>query len=271
MTSKTIQDHIKLNVGGIKYETTLNTITSNTDSMLANMFSGRHPMKLNDDGYYFIDRDGDIFKYVIKFLRDKKLNIDDIDILTIKNIKDEAEYFQIEGLIELCRQKTSPGTTLKPFSKYIFDNIINIDIKDFEKDFNGVFTFDKLFTYPYSKSGLGKLKIDYSHNYKNIPTNFTGCVDTIKFSIPIHYILTKPEYLYSCKEIINIIKKWEAMFPTECYYDSRSELFNKIVSTNTFIINQPFIEIRMIYEVIKGYKKPDYYTCILQFTCEITS
>jgi hypothetical protein len=131
---------IKLNVGGIKYETTLNTLTSDTNSMLANMFSGRHPMKPNDEGYYFIDREGEIFKYIIKYLRDRKLNMDDIDILTIKNITDEAEYFQIEGLIELCSKKISTSSkyniSLEPLSED--------EIKKFETEFCDTFTWDKL-------------------------------------------------------------------------------------------------------------------------------
>jgi hypothetical protein len=209
MTSKTIQDHIKLNVGGIKYETTLNTITSDTDSMLANMFSGRHPMKLNDDGYYFIDRDGDIFKYVVKYLRDKKLNIDDIDILTIKNIKDEAEYFQIEGLIELCHQKTSDSSfMLTPELKYIFDNIIKFDIKAFEKDFNEVFSIDKLSKYPYS---IEYIDTDYTLIYIELKKIF--------------------EHIQHYDAILQFSQKWNDVFPepNDLNIDKKIPKFNKIV------------------------------------------
>jgi hypothetical protein len=149
MASKTTQEHIKLNVGGVKYETTLNTMTSDADSMLANMFSGRHPMKPNDEGYYFIDRDGDIFKYIIKYLRDRKLNMDNIDLSIVENIKDEAEYFQIVGLIDLCEKKISGITEFKPETQRVFNDIIKFDIKAFEQDFNDVFNIDLLSKYPY--------------------------------------------------------------------------------------------------------------------------
>ena len=54
---------IKLNVGGKIYETTLDTLRKDPDSMLCGMFSGRFELKANErDGAYFIDRDGKLFR-----------------------------------------------------------------------------------------------------------------------------------------------------------------------------------------------------------------
>ena len=54
---------IKLNVGGKIYETTLDTLGKDPDSMLCAMFSGRFELKANErDGAYFIDRDGKLFR-----------------------------------------------------------------------------------------------------------------------------------------------------------------------------------------------------------------
>ena len=56
---------IKLNVGGKIYETTLDTLRKDPDSMLCAMFSGRFELKANEvNGAYFIDRDGKLFRYV---------------------------------------------------------------------------------------------------------------------------------------------------------------------------------------------------------------
>jgi len=56
---------IKLNVGGRIYKTTLDTLRKDPDSMLCVMFSGRFELKADeDDGAYFIDRDGVLFRYV---------------------------------------------------------------------------------------------------------------------------------------------------------------------------------------------------------------
>ena len=56
---------VKLNVGGKVYKTTLDTLRKDPDSMLCAMFSGRHELKPDsEDGAYFIDRDGKLFRYI---------------------------------------------------------------------------------------------------------------------------------------------------------------------------------------------------------------
>ena len=56
---------VKLNVGGKIYSTTLSTLRKDPDSMLCAMFSGRHELKPDaEDGAYFIDRKGKLFRYV---------------------------------------------------------------------------------------------------------------------------------------------------------------------------------------------------------------
>ena len=54
---------IKLNVGGKIYKTTLDTLRKDPDSMLCAMFSGKFDLKADEeDGAYFIDRDGKLFR-----------------------------------------------------------------------------------------------------------------------------------------------------------------------------------------------------------------
>ena len=54
---------VKLNVGGKIYKTTLATLRKDQNSMLSAMFSGRHELKKDEeDGAYFIDRDGKLFR-----------------------------------------------------------------------------------------------------------------------------------------------------------------------------------------------------------------
>ena len=67
---------VKLNVGGVKYETTLTTLTADGDSsMLGSMFSGRHELQTNDEGEVFIDRDGTHFGHVLNMLRDASVEV----------------------------------------------------------------------------------------------------------------------------------------------------------------------------------------------------
>src|SRR5690606_30881502 len=60
---------IKIDVGGVKYRTTIETVTKH-QNMLAGMFSGKFSMKPESDGYYFIDRDGVPFRHILNYLRD---------------------------------------------------------------------------------------------------------------------------------------------------------------------------------------------------------
>ena len=62
-------ERIRLNVGGVRFETTLTTIRRIPDSMLAVMFSGQHTVNKDDDGFVFIDRSPTHFDGILNFLR----------------------------------------------------------------------------------------------------------------------------------------------------------------------------------------------------------
>jgi hypothetical protein len=94
-----MSDIIKLNIGGIRYETTLDTLERDNKSMLASMFSGKYKLKTCDDGYHFIDRNGNLFNYIIKFLRDGNINLDGLSYREINDILDEANYYNMDSLI----------------------------------------------------------------------------------------------------------------------------------------------------------------------------
>ena len=61
---------MRLSVGGAHFETSLETLLKDPNSMLAAMFSGRHYVSKDEDGRYFIDRDGTHFRYILNYLRD---------------------------------------------------------------------------------------------------------------------------------------------------------------------------------------------------------
>ena len=56
------QDIIKLNVGGKRFETSLETLKKFPNSLFGKMFSGSTKLKQGSDGTYFIDRDGSQFR-----------------------------------------------------------------------------------------------------------------------------------------------------------------------------------------------------------------
>ena len=64
---------IALNVGGRVFSTTLTTLLSHPDSVLARMFSidgsAVMPAMTDSSGHYFIDRDPDAFAVILNYLR----------------------------------------------------------------------------------------------------------------------------------------------------------------------------------------------------------
>ena len=96
---------IKLNVGGIKYVTTQQTLCG-YESMLRGKFSGRFSMEPLDDGSHFLDRDGELFKYILKFLRNGKLSIPETwSKNDLHDLLMEAQYFAITSMVNVLSLK----------------------------------------------------------------------------------------------------------------------------------------------------------------------
>ena len=60
---------IVLNVGGVRFETSLQTLTSVPNTFLGSMFSGRYEAQTNE-GAHCIDRNGAHFGHILSYLRD---------------------------------------------------------------------------------------------------------------------------------------------------------------------------------------------------------
>ncbi|KAI3443384.1 hypothetical protein Pfo_000049 [Paulownia fortunei] len=91
---------LRLNIGGKKFCTTIDTLTQREpDSMLAAMFSGRHTVCPDSDkGYVFVDRDGKHFRHILNWLRDGV--VPTLKDSEYSELLREAEYFQLLGLID---------------------------------------------------------------------------------------------------------------------------------------------------------------------------
>ena len=96
---------IDLNVGGHIYTTSLSTLTKYPHSMLGVMFSGRIPVARDSKGNFFIDRDGQTFRFILNFLRSSKLRVPS-DPQDREQLIEEADFYQIEPLIDAI--KASP-------------------------------------------------------------------------------------------------------------------------------------------------------------------
>ena len=68
-------------------------------STLHAMFSETSDIKPNEDGSYFIDRDGTHFRYILNYLRTGQLIVPKDEVIR-KELLAEAEFYQIEGIIK---------------------------------------------------------------------------------------------------------------------------------------------------------------------------
>jgi BTB/POZ domain len=65
------EDIVKLNVGGVKFQTTLTTLRSRPNTRLSEMFAKEtlKDQKPCKDGFFFVDRNGDAFETILEFYR----------------------------------------------------------------------------------------------------------------------------------------------------------------------------------------------------------
>lgn len=98
---------VTLNVGGTLYTTLRATLTKREpDSMLAVMFSGRHSLLTDQNGNYFIDTDGNIFRYILEYLRYGSISVVDLSENEKFKLLRDAEFFLLKGLVAILKPET---------------------------------------------------------------------------------------------------------------------------------------------------------------------
>ena len=97
---------VRLNVGGTKYITEKTTLRKYPDSVLGAMFRGNITLSTDGDGYYFIDRCGHIFQYILQFLRSGKLVLPK-GFCELELLEEEASFYEIEDLISTMNNHKS--------------------------------------------------------------------------------------------------------------------------------------------------------------------
>jgi len=97
------QNVINLNVGGKRFSTSLTTLQcADAGSVLAAMFSGRYSLEKDASGYFFIDRDGTAFKYILNYLRDGANSIPVMKSpYAVQLVSREAKYYGLTRLANL--------------------------------------------------------------------------------------------------------------------------------------------------------------------------
>jgi len=108
-----IDDWITINVGGKLFQTCRSTIALDKNCMLAKMLSSDSMWKSRKDenGAYLLDRDPIYFGPILNYLRTAKVIID--PFISVEGVFQEAEYFQIESLIEQLQPANRADLTRK--------------------------------------------------------------------------------------------------------------------------------------------------------------
>ena len=112
-------DIINLNVGGTKFSTSKQTLTQVQDTFFTGLLSGRIQTFKDDDGAIFIDRDPQLFRLILNFLRNRSLSFEGVNL---KDLKHEAEFYGIGPLVKklsLCEDLDKSGCGDVLFYSYL--------------------------------------------------------------------------------------------------------------------------------------------------------
>eukprot|EP00928_Gymnodinium_smaydae_P017825 TRINITY_DN16808_c0_g4_i1.p1 TRINITY_DN16808_c0_g4~~TRINITY_DN16808_c0_g4_i1.p1 ORF type:complete len:297 (-),score=56.12 TRINITY_DN16808_c0_g4_i1:202-1056(-) len=111
---------LRLNVGGKLFTALRSTLCLDSNSMLGKLLADDSPFsppRLDDDGYIFIDRDGDMFALLLGCLRrGGRLVGEPNDIPTLAKLKLEAEYFGLNDVVRQIKNRRPSSDALKAAS-----------------------------------------------------------------------------------------------------------------------------------------------------------
>jgi hypothetical protein len=99
------EDVIRFNVGGTLYEVALTTLMKSPETMLAKLASKKWCERSGNDAdeSIFIDRDGEIFKYILAWYRNNVILIP--RTIHIGAVKNEVKYFSLPNTVVVEQEK----------------------------------------------------------------------------------------------------------------------------------------------------------------------
>ncbi|XP_055388800.1 kelch-like protein 1 [Condylostylus longicornis] len=95
-TNIAVQTVVDLNVGGVVFETSRLTLVQQQGSFLESLLNGRHQVSRDRHGRIFIDRDSELFRILLQFLRDPSVPPCPRDSAESSAICSEASYYGLK-------------------------------------------------------------------------------------------------------------------------------------------------------------------------------
>merc|ERR1711997_326527 len=90
---------VHIDVGGKIYTSSLDTLTKFPESKLSKMFTGSIPIVLDTlKQHYFIDRDGEMFKHILNYMRTGRSILPD-NFGHLELLLEEARYYELQDLV----------------------------------------------------------------------------------------------------------------------------------------------------------------------------
>jgi hypothetical protein len=96
--------HIELNIGGHRFQTSVQTLRRVPHTFFDAYFSGRYAQDVCRDGSIFVDRDGEHFGHVLEYMRDGVVSVAEPgaepNVSLLRSLKREFGFYCIELLVE---------------------------------------------------------------------------------------------------------------------------------------------------------------------------
>jgi hypothetical protein len=94
------EGHIELNIGGVHFETSVQTLRRIPNTFFDAYFSGRYAQDVCGDGSIFVDRNGEHFGHVLEYMRDGVVSVAEPgaypSISLLRTLKREFSFYCIE-------------------------------------------------------------------------------------------------------------------------------------------------------------------------------
>ncbi|CAL2033907.1 unnamed protein product [Caenorhabditis brenneri] len=101
--SSSTDNIVKLDIGGTVFKTSKSTLTK-FDGFIKTMLETDVPITKDKSDCIFIDRSAKHFDKILNFMRDGNVDLPD-SIESLKEIQKEAQYYLLDGLVELCSEE----------------------------------------------------------------------------------------------------------------------------------------------------------------------